>query len=373
MHRIAVVGCLAAGAVAGLGCGSVSTPAAEGSQTGDGGDGADVDPDAGGDADPGPSPVDAVAPQPGVTLRTFEIMDATAIGGPRRIPIAIRKPSALGPRPVVVWSHGGAVGKTDPRDSLPEWSVATAEHGYFTVSIAHVPRTCQQQAALCTSLGVTPCACDVDFKYLNWDRPHDIRAVLDYLETIATSENLDLENLAVGGHSAGAGAAMMLAGATRVYTTDPVSFADPRPRAFLAFSPQGPGSEGFTDTSFGGVARTVLVGTGDGDITDGDTPDTRRMAYDLSPGLNKFLVYIADARTRHTTFEHKTDACVRGGTDLATCQQFLGWLDAAALNFLDGALRRDRAARDWMMSPALSNLSGGVAFIEQRNPPTPAP
>ncbi|HSS02742.1 MAG TPA: hypothetical protein VLM79_37030 [Kofleriaceae bacterium] len=356
--------------VGGLACSAVRAPAVEGSETtGE----PDPDPDAGGDADASLDPADAVAPQPGVTLRTLEIMDPTAIGGPRRIPIAIRKPLALGPRPVVVWSHGGAGGKTDPRDSLPEWSVATAEHGYFTVSIAHVPRTCDQQAALCTSLGVTPCACDVDFKYLNWDRPHDIRAVLDYLETIATSENLDLDDLAVGGHSAGAGAVMMLAGATRVYTADPVSFADPRPKAFLAFSPQGPGSEGFTDTSFDGVARTLLVGTGDGDITDGDTPDVRRMAYDLSPGLNKFLVYIADARTRHTTFEHKTDACVRGGTDLATCQQFLGWLDAAALHFLDGVLRRDRAARDWMMSPALSNLSGGVAFIEQRNPPTPAP
>jgi hypothetical protein len=157
-----------------------------------------------------------------------------------------------------------------------------------------------------------------------------------------------------------------------VYTSDPVSLADGRPRAFLAFSPQGPGSEGFLDTSFTGVMPPLLVGTGDGDITDGDTPDVRRMAYDLSPGLNKFLVYIADARTRHTTFEHKTDGCVRGGTDLATCEKFLDWLDPAALNFLDATLRRDRTARDWMTSPTLANLSGGVAFIEQRNPPTPA-
>jgi hypothetical protein len=66
---------------------------------------------------------------------------------------------------------------------------------------------------------------------------------------------------------------------------------------------------------------------------------------------------------------------VRGGTDLATCEQFLDWLDPAALNFLDGTLRRDRTARDWMISPALANLSGGVAVIEHRVPEavTPAP
>jgi len=311
--------------------------------------------------------------RPGVTTRVVELMDATAIGGPRRIPIAIRKPLATAPRPVVVWSHGGAGGKTDPLQSLPEWSTVTAEHGYYTVSIAHVPRSCNEQTALCNALGVTPCVCDESFKYLNWDRPHDIRVVLDYLETIAATDNLDLTNLAVGGHSAGAGAAMMLAGATRVFTTSAVSLADPRPKVFMAFSPQGPGSEGFLDTSFGSVARALLVGTGDGDITDGDTPDVRRMAYDLSPGLNKFLVYIADPRTRHTTFEHKTDGCVRGGADLATCQQFLAWLDPAALNFLDATLRRDRTARDWMTSPALATLSGGIATIEHRNPPPPAP
>jgi pimeloyl-ACP methyl ester carboxylesterase len=313
-----------------------------------------------------------VALQPGITMTTLELWDPAAIGGPRRIPIAIRKPLAITPRPVMVWSHGGATGKLDPLDSLPEWSAVTANAGYYTVSIAHVPRSCGQQTALCNALGATPCACDQDFKYLNWDRPHDIRVVLDYLETIASSDHLDLDSMALGGHSAGAGATMMLAGATRVYVTDPVAFVDPRPRAFLAFSPQGPGSEGFLDTSFGSVRRPVLVGTGDGDITDGDTPDVRRLAYDLSPGLNKYLVYIADARTRHTTFEHKTDACVRGGTDLATCQQFLDWLDQAALHFLDAKLRRNPTARDWLSSPTLSNLSNGVASIEQRNPPTPA-
>jgi hypothetical protein len=310
--------------------------------------------------------------RPGFTTTTLDLWDTAAIGGPRRIPIAIRNPPAVTTRPVVVWSHGGATGKLDPLDGLPEWSTVTANAGYYTVSIAHVPRSCDQQTALCNALGVTPCVCDQDFKYLNWDRPHDIHVVLDYLETIASTDNLDLENLAVGGHSAGAGATMMLAGATRVFVTDPVAFVDPRPKAFLAFSPQGPGSEGFLDTSFGSVRRPLLVGTGDGDITDGDTPDVRRLAYDLSPGLNKYLVYIADARTRHTTFEHKTDACVRGGTDLATCQQFLDWLNQAALHFLDAKLRRNATARDWLSSPTLSNLSHGVARIEQRNPPTPA-
>jgi LytTr DNA-binding domain len=52
------------------------------------------------------------------------------------------------------------------------------------------------------------------------------------------------------GHSAGAGGALSVAGALRNFTGTPGSLAEPRPAAFLSFSPQQPGTEGFCDTDF---------------------------------------------------------------------------------------------------------------------------
>src|SRR5678816_2610375 len=81
------------------------------------------DSDSAADADIALDAETAVDVRPGVATRVVELVDTAAIGGPRRIPIAIRKPAAVTPRPVVVWSHGGAGGKTDPLDSLPELSL----------------------------------------------------------------------------------------------------------------------------------------------------------------------------------------------------------------------------------------------------------
>lgn len=62
-------------------------------------------------------------------------------GLPRRVPIAIRVPiTAPVPLPAVIWSHGGAGGHTNPARSMVEWSETTAEAGYLTISIAHLPR-----------------------------------------------------------------------------------------------------------------------------------------------------------------------------------------------------------------------------------------
>ena len=79
------------------------------------------------------------------------------------------------------------------------------------------------------------------FKFLSWDRPHDVREVLDRLETIAGLDGVvDLSRVAYAGHSAGAGSVMMVAGASRDFAGTLRTLADPRPIAFLACSPQGP-------------------------------------------------------------------------------------------------------------------------------------
>jgi hypothetical protein len=305
-------------------------------------------------------------------------------GQQREVKFLVRQPlGAPAPMPAVIWSHGGADGKNDPANSMVEWSVTTATAGYFSVSIAHAHREPSSRRGLCLSIGIADDAsCEV-FKYLNWDRPHDIRAVLDELERMNTSGEfvgqIDIQRIAVGGHSAGAGGAQTIAGAKRIFVGAPVDLSDRRPVAFLAFSPQQPGSEGFFDTRFQkprhswtDVHRPVLTATGDGDSTCnpgpepgsciGDTPFGRRIGFQrMRADGNKYQLYVHDADAFHTLFELNAAKCSVLNVDQAKCDEIVRWLSSAGLAFLDGHVRGVPAALQWLQSDRVRNASGGVA------------
>lgn len=299
----------------------------------------------------------------------------------RVIEFAIRKPAgAPTPMPVVIWSHGGAEGKDNPLNSMANWSDTTATAGYLTISIAHTPR--MDKEPLCQSIGINdPGACAL-FKPLNWDRPFDISAVIDELERMNQQgefrRQIDLGHIAVGGHSAGAGGTLSVAGARRNFAGTPVSMSDTRPVAFLAFSPQAPGSEGFFDTdfkqqthSFQPLARPVLIGTGNGDngcktIDEpgnclGDTPTGRRSIFNRMPAGNKYSIYIHDADTFHTLFELQTIKCAMLGVNQVKCDEVARWLKSTALAFLDGHVRQNAFANQWLQSNNVEIASLGVA------------
>jgi hypothetical protein len=306
----------------------------------------------------------------------------------REVKFLIRQPiGAVAPMPTVLWSHGGADGKRSPTTSMVEWSEATARAGYFTVSIAHTHRLDPSRSSLCQALAIADIKTCNHFKYLNWDRPHDIGAVLNELERLALGEfrgQIDILRMAVGGHSAGAGGAQTVAGARRIFVGPPVELSDPRPIAFLAFSPQQPGSEGFFDTRFQkqrhswtDVHRPVLTASGDGDSTCnpglepgsciGDTPFGRRIGFQRMPADgNKYHLYIHDADAFHTLFELNADKCAQPGVDPQRCAESIRWLSSAALAFLDGHVRQLPAALNWLQSNNIEQASGGVAEWQRK-------
>jgi hypothetical protein len=159
--------------------------------------------------------------------QTIPYTDVT--GAARSVNIEIRRPQgAPMPMPIVIWSHGGASGKVDPSGVGDEIAVPFVEAGYVGVFIAHPPRTGAEVDALCTQIGVTDCragVCAVDgdcaavdddggrcvdglclhFKHLNWDRPHDVAAVIDWLEAQAAGPwagLIDTSKIVYAGHSA---------------------------------------------------------------------------------------------------------------------------------------------------------------------------
>lgn len=328
----------------------------------------------------------AIGTEPPEVTRKTEYRDIA--GMPRKVQMVFRIPrGARGPLPVVIWSHGGADGKSDLDridDIMLEWSRASAKAGYVAVTIAHHTRDQASREALCAvaPLSIDAKTCKV-FKYLNWDRPHDISAVIDELERMNASDEfrglMDIHHIAVGGHSAGAGGALSVAGALRNFTGTALDLHDQRPVAFLAFSPQGPGSEGFFDTDFKqpdhswkNIRRPVLIATGDGDSTCnrleepgscfGDSPYIRRLSFERMPAGGKYQLYVHDADTFHMLFELKTSECgTSKNVDSAKCDEIARWLKSAALAFLDAHLKSDPLALQWLQSSNVVDASRGVA------------
>ncbi len=332
---------------------------------------------------PGPGCLYFSAASHGFTLYERSTTYTDTAGDAREVKVLIRQPvGAVAPMPAVVWSHGGADGKRSPATSMVEWSETTARAGYFTVSIAHTHREQDSRGRLCNAIGITVEAACRDFKFLNWDRPHDIRAVLDAMALLSTQEfrgQIDIARIALGGHSAGAGGVQSVAGAKRIFVGPPVDFSDPRPVAFLAFSPQQPGGEGFFDTRFQkeqhswtGVRRPVLTATGDGDSTCnpgptlggciGDTPFGRRIGFQRMPADgNKYHLYIHDANSFHTLFELNADKCGLPGVDPQRCAETIRWLSSTGLAFLDAHVRYLPDALARLQSRRIEVASGGVA------------
>ena len=286
-------------------------------------------------------------------------------GAERTVEIALHRPEgAPSPAPVVVWSHGGADGIARASAIGNEWARVFTSAGYVFIAIAHIGRDDSSRSALCAAIGVAAADC-ATFKYLSWDRPHDLSRVLDWLDEPggALAGSVDLSRIAYAGHSAGAGAAMVVAGAGREIGDTLRFLADPRPRAFIACSPQGPGDDGFIDPSFDAISRPVLTLSGVGDDTD-VVAENRRVPFERMMSGEKYLGWITDESARHTTFDLELGGCERyavdSALDPARCTMFRPWLRSAALAFLDAELREDARAREYLTSDALEILSAGV-------------
>lgn len=325
-----------------------------------------------------------------VEVSTFDDLSYTdVIGAQRAVPIAVSRPvGAVGPLPVVVLSHGGADGKTDPRKSMDKWAEALARSGYLAVAVAHAGRDDAAYEAVCAALAVPPAPFQCAIK-INWDRPHDVARVLDWLAERNASGplagSMDLDHIAHVGHSAGAGAALMLAGATRSFVcaqpfgfnqgtsvpctpADQVSLAEPRFQAAIGMSPQGPGSDGFVEASYGEVAVPFLMATGTRDGDPGE-PESRMSLFDFLPtsadGQGFVRFFIEDEGAKHTLFEAETEACAPISGQ-ARCEQLRTWLFSLAVAFLDRELRGSATAAAWLASDALELASGGDGTLSRR-------
>lgn len=214
----------------------------------------------------------------------------------RQIPVLLRWPAGA-PKGLIVYSHGLG----GQRTGADVWGQAWAAAGFAVAHLQHVGSDIavfRQGAQALRSAG-------------NGEqlvaRVANVQFVLDEAARRQASgagrwPEVPMERIGMAGHSFGARTVQALAG--QAYpdapTTQLAKLADARIKAFIALSPalgQGVGMEQARSAARG-MTRPMMVATGseDGDVLgNGETPASRRAAYEVLPPGNKALLWLHGA------------------------------------------------------------------------------
>ena len=213
------------------------------------------------------------------------------------IEISIDYPTKGGPHPVVILSHAYGSSGRGYVFLASYW----ASNGYVVVRPTHAD-------AIATATQ------DISEEWVNqgapqWrDRVRDIKHVIDSLPALEQQYpelqgKMDHARVGVAGHSYGAFTALLLGGMRTFSDGVTTSYADPRVKAVIAMSPQGPGAtRGLTRDSYADIRVPVLflTGTSDRGVSDAEDAAWRRQSFELSPAGDKYFISLTGAN--HFTF-----------------------------------------------------------------------
>jgi predicted dienelactone hydrolase len=202
-------------------------------------------------------------------------------------------------------------------------------------------------------------------------RVRDVSFVLDAIDEISERAGLDgriiVDQVAIAGHSFGAGIAMVKIG-LRVNDEFKGPWGetyDDRFRAAVLFSAPGPGTKEIPDGAFGGVRKPLIAtgGTNDlGRVDPGDlTPaDWRRQAYLLTPPGDKYSVITEGS-------DHYLGGLIcnaeRGGEPDHAAVEIVRAMTTA---FLDAYVKNDPDASSFLETADIAELTAGQADYRTR-------
>jgi len=301
----------------------------------------------------------------------------------RTVPVRVYLPTdADGARPVVIVSHG--LGGT--RDALSYLGEHWASHGYVCVHMQHhgsddavwrdVPARERMRAMRRATL---------DYQAAT-DRAGDVPFVLDTLETAQDDADsplhgqLDLEHIAIAGHSYGAWTCMALAGQASGLRGER-SYRDERIDVAIPLSSPVPKNENTYGRAFAPIAIPVfhITGTLDESPVSSTTATQRQVPYRHTPGREdggaaQYLVVFdggdhmvlggppMDGR-RNRMMDRSRE---RAGVDLDQDPVIHGLICQSTTAFLDGWLMGDAAALTWLDEGGLEETIGEDGTVESK-------
>lgn len=199
----------------------------------------------------------------------------------RSLPYRVTYPKNGAGLPVIIWSHGMYGSQDNYRPLVEHW----ARHGYLVVQPSHRDSLTCGEGKLSDGFSKTT---------QNWnERPREIRLLLDRLSKDPVLSRVgDWSRVGMGGHSFGAHTTQLVAGARPRLGGD---LSDPRPRAFVAISPQGE-SPLFPKGSWDGMTRPMLFVSGDNDESPQGQPASWRLdPFQQCPSGQKYLLWVKNA------------------------------------------------------------------------------
>ena len=272
----------------------------------------------------------------------------------------------------MIWSHGGQAGTPA---LMSRMAAMTAGACYISISIGHPAVNPALASDWCASFNpAIPAGAECDEAVGKTFKALDIGGVIDEVDRIYGAIPI-----LVGGHSGGASATMLVAGADRSIGPNRLAGSNgvvqperAEPVAFITTSPTGPNYAGFfastfndDATSWDNVDRPLLAitGTGDNQCTGAHpgagcaeltTPWNRQAPFFLSPATSsgagaKYLLFIRDVEAFHNSFRLGAGECdPNGPVASAKCRLVFGHIESAVLAFTDANLRNIAAAQSYL-------------------------
>ena len=271
----------------------------------------------------------------------------------RSLPLRMRLPVAPSARPLVVFSHGlgGSV------DGGRAWGEQWASHGFAVIHLQHPGSDESVWMAASNPAFALKSAADVR-QFMA--RVQDVKFVLDELQRRqvtgdALAQRIDLARMGMSGHSFGAVTTQTIAGqhfdVPRRLRAQADALADPRPLAFIAFSPSARTEADVNQ--FAGITRPFfsVTGTADGSVGLGlGVPAPQRLLpFAGMPGPDKCLLNLAGAD--HMIF-NGTPRRRSDGADPVRDELHQRITRATTTAFWRAYLMHDAAALDWLQHSA---------------------
>jgi predicted dienelactone hydrolase len=274
-------------------------------------------------------------------------------------------PVIAGKYPVIIFSHGAGGSDTCCESLTRHW----ATYGYITLQPIHEDSVVQRRSSGDENARFPQAVREALKNPALWEsRPQDISFLLDSLPGLqkrvaGLNGKTDTTRIGVAGHSMGAYTAEAIAGALLDLPGRPgQNFSDPRAKAILCLSPQGPGQFGLTARSFSNISLPFMGITGSLDNL-GPLANAawHKIPFERSQPGDKYEVFIQGAS--HMSFiTAETVNSARSSQAAA----ILGYTNSASLAFWDAYLKNDLAAKKFLQSDALERSSHGAAKLSRR-------